>query len=161
MSPQQRSQPGHREEVTLLNRVIRVQETELKWNHPLAFRVMMESVVIIHVVTDCSRWFLLCLFLPFHPQPLSQWSQQMGKFYARRRQTPCRPGISSLASAARNVQPRSLPKPENPLICVPRSDDSFSHFHEIILASFSLAKHSPFIHEQLPRAIQEKDWSKP
>ena len=55
MSPQQRSQPGHREEVTLLNRAIRVQETELKWNRPLAFRVMIETVVIIHVVTDCSH----------------------------------------------------------------------------------------------------------
>ena len=85
----------------------------------------------------------------------------MRKFRARKGRHHVAQGISFLASAARNVQPKSLPKPENLLVCVPQSEDSFSHFHEIILASFSLAEHSPFIHEQLPRAIQEKDWSEP
>ena len=91
--------------------------------------------------------------------PPARWGQWMGKFCARRRQTPCCPG--HLASAARNVQPRSLPKLENLLACVPQSDDSFSHFHEIILASFYLAEHSPFIHEQLPQPSRKKIGANP
>ena len=91
--------------------------------------------------------------------PPASWGQWMGKFCARRRQTPCRPG--HLASAARNVQPRSLPKLENLLACVPQSDDSFSHFHEIILASFYLAENSPFVHEQLPQPSRKKTGANP
>lgn len=70
-------------------------------------------------------------------------------------------GISFLASAAKNVQPRSLPRSENLLVRVPQSNGSFSHFHEIILASLYLAEHSPLIHGHLPQAIQEKARSQP
>lgn len=40
-------------------------------------------------------------------------------------------GISFLASAAKNVQSRSLPNSKNLLSHVPQSNDSFFHFHEI------------------------------
>lgn len=79
-------------------------------------------------------------------------NEWVGSMLCVRRQTPCRPGISFLASAAKNVQPRSLLKSENLLSHVPQSHGSFFYLREMILASFYLAEHSAFLPE-LPRAI--------
>lgn len=92
-SPQWRSQLGPREGLTWCQI-----ESQSGWGH----RSRMESIpgflcdnrndVTIYQVTDCSFWFLLCLWTSSFSSPTTQQMMLMNKFHAIRRQTLCRLG---------------------------------------------------------------------
>lgn len=126
-SPQQRSQLGPKEE--LISRPIESQKA-------LGDRGRMElspgfssnNGKLCHSPPSYRLFLpvLLCLWTsPFPSAATRLMVLTSGRFHGMRRQTPCRPGISFLASAAKNVQSRSLLKSENLLSHVPQSNEVF------------------------------------